>query len=48
MISDEVFFSTGLIDKVAGECRARSDGTYVQADLALHCPQYKSIIEIAG
>ena len=30
-------------DRVNGECRARSDCTYVQADLALHSQQDKAI-----
>ena len=27
-----------------GECRARSDFTYVQADLVLHSPKIKSMV----
>ena len=30
--------------KKSGECRARSDCTYVQADLALHSPQDKLMV----
>ena len=30
--------------KNCGECRARSDCTYVQADLALHSPHNKYMI----
>ena len=35
---------TEVGDKKSRECRARSDCTYVWADLALHAPQSKSMI----
>ena len=38
------FFFNQMYRQSSGECRARSDGTYLQADLALRTPQLKSVI----
>ena len=43
---------SGVVDRNwcdrSGQCRARSDCTYVQADLALECLQNKSRSRTAG
>ena len=39
---------TQINNKSSGECKSRSDCTYVQADLALNTPQNKCMVANGG